>query len=67
MKKTLADGLPRLDLPLSEQRQEALCAFGAAAIELNKVMNLTAITQPDQVAKLHLLDSLTLLTLEDLR
>ena len=67
MKKTLADGLPRLDLPLSEQRQEALCAFGAAVIEQNKVMNLTAITQPDQVAKLHLLDSLTLLTLEDLR
>ena len=30
-------------------------------------MNLTAITQPDQVAKLHLLDSLTVLTAADLR
>ena len=29
-------------------------------------MNLTSITEPDQVAKLHLLDSLSLLTLEDL-
>ena len=67
MKKTLADGLPLLDLSLSEERQETLCAFGTAVIEQNKVMNLTAITQPDQVAKLHLLDSLTLLTLEDLR
>lgn len=67
MKKTLADGLPRLELSLSEERQEKLCAFGAAVIEQNKVMNLTAITQPDQVAKLHLLDSLSLLTLEDLR
>ena len=35
-------------------------------MEQNKVMNLTAITEPDQVAKLHLLDSLSLLTLEDL-
>jgi len=27
MKKTLADGLPRLDLPLSEQRQEAFAVY----------------------------------------
>ena len=67
MKKTLADGLPRLGLALSEDVQTALCAFGAAVVEQNKVMNLTAITEPEQVAKLHLLDSLSLLTLEDLR
>ena len=30
-------------------------------------MNLTAITEPEQVAKLHLLDSISLLTLQDLR
>ncbi len=67
MKKTLRDGLPRLELSLSEEVQDTLCAFGAAVVEQNKVMNLTAITQPEQVAKLHLLDSLSLLTLEDLR
>ncbi len=67
MKKTLANGLPQLGLSLPEERQDALCAFGAAVIEQNKVMNLTAITEPAQVAKLHLLDSLSLLTLEDLK
>jgi len=67
MKKTLANGLPRLGLPLSDEVQDTLCAFGEAVVEQNKVMNLTAITEPEQVAKLHLLDSLTLLTLEDLK
>ena len=67
MKKTLAGGLPALGLDLSENVQKTLCAFGEAVVEQNKVMNLTAITEPAQVAKLHLLDSLTLLTLEDLK
>ncbi len=67
MKQTLSQGLPQLGLSLSESAQDTLCAFGNAVIEQNKVMNLTAITEPSQVAKLHLLDSLSLLTLEDLR
>ena len=67
MKQTLSDGLPRLGLSLEDGVQNTLCAFGAAVVEQNKVMNLTAITEPEQVAKLHLLDSITLLTLEDLR
>ena len=66
MKKTLAEGLPRLGLALDDGTQQRLCAFGEAVVEQNKVMNLTAITEPDQVAKLHLLDSLSLLTLENL-
>ncbi len=66
MRKTLSEGLPHLKLSLPEAVQEKLCAFGAAVVEQNKVKNLTAITEPQQVAKLHLLDSLTLLTLEDL-
>ncbi len=67
MKQTLREGLPHLGLELSQQIQDQLCAFGEAVVEQNKVMNLTAITQPDQVAKLHLLDSISLLTLLDLR
>ena len=67
MKKTLLEGLPRLGLDLSEQTADTLCAFGAAVVEQNKVMNLTAITEPDQVAKLHLLDSLSILAVKDLK
>ena len=66
MLTTLSQGLPKLGLALTEETQEKLCAFGDAVVQQNKVMNLTAITEPDQVAKLHLLDSLSLLTLEDL-
>ena len=66
MKNTLSEGLPLLGLSLEDTTQATLCAFGEAVIEQNKVMNLTAITEPVAVAKLHLLDSLSLLTLEDL-
>ena len=67
MKKTLTEGLPLLDLTLPEDRIDTLCAFGLGVVKQNEVMNLTAITEPDRVARLHLLDSLTLLTLADLR
>lgn len=67
MRKALNDGLPLLDLALSDDIKDTLCAFGHGVIRQNQVMNLTAITEPDRVAKLHLLDSLTLLTLADLR
>lgn len=66
MKNTLSEGLPLLGLSLPDEIQNTLCAFGQAVIEQNKVMNLTAITEPAAVAKLHLLDSLTLLTEENL-
>ena len=66
MLEALREGLPRLGLDLDEGRQQQLCAFGEAVIRQNEVMNLTAITEPAQVAKLHLLDSLSLLTLTDL-
>ena len=67
MKKTLCEGLPRLGLALDEAACDTLCAFGNAVVEQNKVMNLTAITEPDQVAKLHLLDSLSILAVKDLK
>ena len=66
MKETLLAGLPALELALSEDRIDTLCAFGAAMVKQNEVMNLTAITEPAAVAKLHLLDSLTVLKAADL-
>ena len=65
MLNALQAGLPGLGLDLSEKTQQLLCDFGHAVVEQNKVMNLTAITADDQVAKLHLLDSISLLTLTD--
>ena len=67
MRETLEAGLPQLGLELSAETCEKLCAFGAAVVKQNEVMNLTAITEPGQVAKLHLLDSLSVLKCADLR
>lgn len=65
MMQTLTAGLPALGLNLTEKQKKTLCDFGCAVIKQNEVMNLTAITEPVQVAKLHLLDSLTVLTSGD--
>ena len=67
MKNTLEQGLPGLGLALPEERIDRLCRFGADVVKQNEVMNLTAITDPEQVAKLHLLDSLSLLTVVELK
>ena len=67
MEKTLKEGLTGLGLSLSEERQQKLCAFARAMVRKNEVMNLTAITEDTQVAKLHLLYSLTVLCCADLR
>lgn len=66
MKQTLEEGLPLLGLDLPEEVRQKLCDFAAAVVKQNEVMNLTAITQEDQVAKLHLLDSLTVAAAVDL-
>ena len=67
MRQTLDAGLGLLHLDLTEQQRQTLCAFAEAVIKQNEVMNLTAITEPTQVAKLHLLDSLTVLSAQDLK
>lgn len=46
---------------------DTLCAFGQALIEKNKVMNLTAITEPKAVAELHFLDCVALLQAADFK
>ncbi len=66
MKQTLSQGLPALGLTLSQEIQDTLCGFGRAMVKQNEVMNLTGITEDAPVAKLHLLDSLTVLSCVDL-
>ena len=66
MKQTLAAGLPLLGLELSDIICDTLCAFGAAMVKQNEVMNLTGITDDRGVANLHLLDSLTVMASADL-
>ena len=62
MEQRLQSGLASLNLPV--EGIPALVRYGDLLIETNKVMNLTAITDPEDVATLHFLDSAALLTLE---
>ena len=67
MLETLKEGLPQLGLELSDEICNQLCGFGKAMVKQNEVMNLTGITEDAQVAKLHLLDSLTVLCCGELK
>ena len=64
MRETLERGLP--ELGVDPAVIPALERFAGMMLERNKVMNLTAITEPRDVAALHLLDSLALLPLAGL-
>lgn len=64
MRETLRMGLPALGL--DPALSEPLEAFSRMLLERNRVMNLTAITEPRDVAALHLLDSLELIPLAGL-
>ncbi len=65
MEQTLKSEAQRLEIPLSDEQIAQMCRFGAALLEKNKVMNLTAIEEPQAVAKLHFADSLALLRAAD--
>ncbi len=65
MEAILQEGLSALSLPT--QGIPALLRYAKLLAEKNQVMNLTAITDPAEVARLHFLDSAALLTLADFR
>ena len=68
MQARIASGLTALGLTPPDGAAARLAEYGRLLLEQHQVMNLTAITEPDQVADLHFLDSAALLTLgEDLR
>lgn len=54
MRETIAAGLT--DLGLDNVKAKALTKYGELLLEANRVMNLTAITDPKEVATLHMLD-----------
>lgn len=64
MRDTLARGLPEWNIDLDVIPK--LVQFAEMVLVRNQVMNLTAITEPKNVAELHLLDSLALLPLAGL-
>ena len=58
MEQLLRDGLTSLGLP--GEGVPALLRYADMLVETNKVMNLTAITEPADIAALHFLDSAAL-------
>lgn len=63
MKELIASGLQSMGR--SPAPAETLAAYGNLLIEQNKVMNLTAITEPEKVAQLHMLDCAAVLDAAD--
>lgn len=60
------DGLDKLNIAISDRQIEQFISFYDILIERNKVMNLTAITEPVEVIEKHFLDSLSLVRAVDL-
>ena len=65
MEQLLHSGLTQMGLPT--EGIPALMRYADLLVEKNKVMNLTAITEPADIATLHFLDSVAMLTLADLK
>ncbi len=67
MRAIIASGLDDLGLTgrIPADAPDQLAEYGRLLLEKNQVMNLTAITEPDKVAQLHMLDCAALLPLLD--
>ena len=65
MEHLLHSGLTQMGL--STEGIPSLIRYADLLVEKNKVMNLTAITEPGDIATLHFLDSVAMLTLADLK
>ena len=68
MRDIIAAGLAELGLTgrVPAQAPDQLAEYGRLLLEKNQVMNLTAIREPDQVARLHMLDCAALAALTEL-
>ncbi len=61
----LAQGIAEAGLPIDAQKQQKLLAYLTLMQKWNKVHNLTAVRDADEMVVLHLLDSLVVLPLID--
>lgn len=60
-------GLDKLNISLSDEQIQQFLDYYEMLVETNKVMNLTAITEFDEVIEKHFLDSLSLCQVYDLQ
>ncbi len=61
LKKELSNGINELALSIDDGTQAKLLAYLALLVKWNKVYNLTAIRDPQQMVSYHLLDSLAVI------
>lgn len=63
----LNEGCRQLGISLTEEQTEQFMLYYEKLIEVNRVMNLTAITEFEDVMRKHFLDSLTLVKAADMK
>lgn len=63
----LSEGCRQLGISLTEEQTEQFMLYYEKLIEVNRVMNLTAITEFEDVMRKHFLDSLTLVKAADMK
>lgn len=63
----LSEGCRQLGISLTEEQTEQFMLYYEKLIEVNRVMNLTAITEFEDVMRKHFLDSLTLVKAVDIK
>ena len=61
MREILSQGLAQMGLSPTGEQLDKLEDYARLLLEQNQVMNLTAITEPEQVARLHFLDCAAIL------
>ncbi len=66
MNKLLLDKVSELSIELNEKQVEQFIKFYELLVEWNKVMNLTGITEYDEVVEKHFVDSLSLVKAIDI-
>jgi len=65
MEQLILSGLRAMTLPAEEKTAKNLSSYTRLLLQRNEQVNLTAITEPESVVKLHILDSAALLLAAD--